>query len=338
MRARILVTGATGFVGNTLCQYLLIEGYRVRGAVRRQIDIQPEDSSSNWNRHVDFVNVGEILPNTDWSHALRDVDSVIHLAARVHVYNDNASDFLDEYRKVNSLGTANLAKQAAAAGVRRFIYLSTAKVNGEGLSFLDPSSNSGIPPMYSETDFPQPWGGYAISKWEAEQELKHIASSSGMEVVIVRPPLIYGEEVKANFWRLLKWVDRGFPLPFGGLENKRSLISIDNLLDFLTLCIYAPAAANETFFVADDEIISTPDLIRKIAFYMKRQARLPSFPPFLLKSAARLVGKLSEIDKICGSLQLDTSKAKLVLKWKPIVSIDQGLEKTVLWYLKNKKK
>jgi nucleoside-diphosphate-sugar epimerase len=338
MKARILVTGATGFVGQALCHFLLTRGYQVRGAVRRITEEQRSGVGNSQQGNIDFVNVGEILPAADWSQALHDVDTVVHLAARVHVYYDNMPQSLDAYRQVNSLGTANLARQAAAAGVRRFVYLSTAKVNGEGTSFFNASANRETQAVFSEADIPHPQGGYAISKWEAEQQLQHVSSATGMESVIVRPPLIYGEGVKANFMRLLKWIDKGIPLPFGGLANKRSLLSLDNLLDFLVLCIHAPAAANETFLVADDDALSTPELIRRIALYMHRPARLPIFPSWLIKLVARLAGKSSEIDKICGSLQVDIGKAKEVLQWKPSITIDQGLEKTVLWYLQEKNK
>lgn len=341
MGTRILVTGATGFVGHSLCHFLITREYDVRGTVRK-ITGDLQDDWRGCKGDVDIIDIGDILPDTDWSQALRDVDTIVHLAARVHVTNDNFSNSLDQYRNINTVGTANLARQAVAAGVRRFVYLSTVKVNGEGSSFasnfLFASGNNEIPAAFSETNIPNPQGGYAISKWEAEQELKHISSSSGMEIVIVRPPLIYGEGVKANFMSLLKLIDMGVPLPFGSLANRRSLLSLDNLLDFLVQCIQAPSAANETFLVADDEVLSTPELIRKIAFYMKRPARLPAFHVGLIKATARLFGKSTEIDKICGSLQLDTSKAREVLQWKPPLSIDQGLKKTVLWYLKAKKK
>lgn len=336
----ILVTGSTGFVGRSLCHFLLSRGYEVRGAVRNPVENQRSNSSGNSITGQDYINTGDISPDTDWSQALRNVDTVVHLAARVHVTHEDPVRSLDAYRAVNTLGTVNLAKQAAGAGVRRFVYLSTVKVHGEETaldSFLHPrSGNDGLPVAFSETDEPRPQGGYAVSKWEAEQELRRISSATGMETVIVRPPLIYGEGVKANFLSLLRLVDKGIPLPFGSVANKRSLLCLDNLVDFLLQCIKQPAAANETFLVADDEVLSTPELIRSIALCMKKSPRLIAVPVGLMKIGGSLLGKSSEIDKLCGSLQLDARKAKMLLHWQPPRSVKQGLEKTVSWYLKTK--
>lgn len=341
MNSPILVTGATGFVGRSLCRFLISRGYEVRGAVRRIAENQRHDPSGNRKNKPSYINTGDISPDTDWSQALRDVDTVVHLAARVHVADNNLLHSLDEYRTINTQGTVNLASQAARAGVRRFVYLSTVKVHGEETSLCPclpagPGHNE-LPVAFSETDVPRPQGGYAVSKWEAEQELRRISSVTGMETVIVRPPLIYGEGVKANFLSLLRLIDKGIPLPFGSIANRRSLLSLDNLVDFLMQCIRHPATANETFVVADNETLSTPELIRRIAFYMGKKPRLPGFPIGFMRMGARLLGKTAEIDKICGSLQVDARKAKMLLHWQPPLTVEQGLEKTVFWYLQTKK-
>ncbi|MBI4792820.1 MAG: NAD-dependent epimerase/dehydratase family protein, partial [Deltaproteobacteria bacterium] len=268
-------------------------------------------------------------------------DTVVHLAARVHVTHEDLPHSLDEYRTVNTQGTVNLAKQAARAGVRRFVYLSTVKVHGE--ETLSPpylpagSGHDERPVAFSEADVPRPQGGYAISKWEAERELRLLSAATGMQTVIVRPPLIYGEGVIANFLSLLRLIDKGVPLPFGSVANRRSLLCLDNLVDFLMQCISHPAAANETFLVADNETLSTPDLIRRIAFSMGKKPLMPGCPIGLLRMGARLLGKTAAIDKICGSLQVEARKAKMLLHWQPPLTVEQGLEKTVLWYLNAKK-
>ena len=338
---RVMVTGATGFVGRSLCNILISQEYKVLASVRGFASGLQGDSSGNYGNGSTYINTGDILPDTDWSLALRDVDTVVHLAARVHVTHEEPGHSLDEYRTVNTQGTVNLANQAARAGVRRFVYLSTVKVHGEETlspPYLPAGSGHDEPPVaFSEADVPRPQGGYAISKWEAERELRLLSAATGMQTVIVRPPLIYGEGVKANFLSLLRLIDKGVPLPFGSIANRRSLLCLDNLVDFLMQCISHPAAANETFLVADNETLSTPDLIRRIAFYMGKKPLLPGCPIGLLRMGARLLGKTAAIDKICGSLQVEARKAKMLLHWQPPLTVEQGLEKTVLWYLNAKK-
>jgi nucleoside-diphosphate-sugar epimerase len=341
MKTSILVTGATGFVGSSLCYFLISRGYEVRGAVRRIAQNQSHDPGGNCKSCLSYINTGDISPDTDWSQALRDVDTVVHLAARVHVTHEDPAHSLDEYRTVNTRGTVNLANQAARAGVRRFVYLSTVKVHGEETAlhpgFFTGQGRDELPVAFSEADVPRPLGGYAISKWEAERELRLISPATGMETVIVRPPLIYGEGVKANFLSLLRMIDKGIPLPFSSVVNRRSLLCLDNLVDFLMHCISHPAAANETFLVADNETLSTPELICRIAFYMGKKPKLPGCPIGLLRMGARLLGRADAIAKICGSLQLDVRKAKTLLHWQPPLTVEQGLEKTVSWYQKTKK-
>jgi UDP-glucose 4-epimerase len=315
----VLVTGANGFVGSALSEYLEDKKITVRQVVRRN-NLAPTKPS-------DLV-VGNIDATTDWTDALQDIDAVAHLAARVHVMNDQVSDPLKEFRKVNTEGTINLARQAANAGVRRFVYLSTVKVNGEQTD----SVNGG----FCETDPPVPSDPYALSKWEAEQALAQISEESGMETVIIRPPLVYGPGVKANFFRLLSLVDKGVLLPLGSIDNRRSLVSLGNLVDFLFRCVKDPAAAGETFMLADGEDVSTPELIRRMAGFMGRPARLIPVPGILLRLGGWLLGKTTETDRLCGSLQIDISKAKRILKWEPPLSLDEGLRETVKWYKSRK--
>lgn len=244
------------------------------------------------------------------------VSTVIHLAARVHVMHDSANDPLAAFREVNLDATLALAAQAAAAGVRRFVFASSVKVNGEATAADHP---------YTERDAPAPQDAYAISKWEAEQGLRQIAASTGMEVVIIRPPLVYGPGVKANFAALMRAVQRGVPLPLGAVHNLRSLVGLDNLVDFIITCTRHPAAANQTFLVSDGADISTPDLVRAMARAAGRPARLLSVPVGVLASLASLLGKRAVVDRLCSSLQLDISKARELLQWTPPVTLEEGL-------------
>ena len=252
------------------------------------------------------------------SAEMADVATVIHLAARVHVMHDTASDPLAAFREVNLDATLELASQAAAAGARRFVFVSSVKVNGEATA---PGR------AVTERDVPAPQDAYAISKWEAEQGLRQIAASTGMEVVIIRPPLVYGPGVKANFAALMRAVQRGMPLPLGAVQNLRSLVGLDNLVDFIITCARHPAAANQTFLVSDGADISTPDLVRAIARASGRPARLLSVPVGLLASLAALLGKRAAVDRLCSSLQLDISKARGLLQWAPPVTLDEGLRR-----------
>lgn len=304
----ILITGATGFVGRELCSHLLAAGRDSRIAVRRPSSI------------ANSVVVGDIGPDTQWQEALAGIDTVIHLAARVHIMRDSASDPLAEFRRVNVDGTLNLAQQAAAAGVKRFIFLSTVKVNGEQTRPCQPFTEN----------FPSaPEDAYGISKNEAEQSLVQIAHETAMEVVIIRAPLVYGPGVKGNFQSMMDWIAKGIPLPLGAIHNQRSLIALDNLVDFFVTCIDHPAAANQTFLVADGEDLSTTDLLRRVGVAMGKPARLIPVPSALLKAGATLFGKKAVAQRLCGNLQVDITKARKMLGWVPPVSVDEGLKKAV---------
>jgi nucleoside-diphosphate-sugar epimerase len=309
----VLVTGATGFVGQTLVRRLVLyEGHDVRCAIRKGRD------GLEGATHV-YV-VGEVDASTDWQRALVDVDYVVHLTARVHVMRDHCYDPLMEFRRVNTDGTLNLARQAAAAGVRRFIFLSTIKVNGEATHY-------GCP--FTPSDLPAPQDPYGISKHEAEVGLRAIAHETGMEVVIIRPTLVYGKGARGNFKSLIKLVARGLPLPLGSINNFRSFVGIDNLVDFIVTCLEHPAAANETFMVSDGEDISTPDLIRRMARAMNRPARLLPVPVWALQAGALFLGKGDAVQRLCGNLQVDISKSRTLLGWYPPISVNEGLRRAV---------
>lgn len=301
----VLITGSSGFVGQHLTPELTQQGYSLHPITR--------------------ANFGDITPASDWSQPLaHGIDTVIHLAARVHLMQDTANDPLAAYRAANTSSTLNLARQAAAAGVRRFIFLSSIKVNGEGRDT-----------PYTEQDTPNPSDPYAISKWEAEQGLLEIAAETGLEVVILRPPLIYGPGVKANFLRLMRWVERGIPLPFGSIHNQRSLLYIGNLVDAIRICIEHPAAANQTFLVCDNEPLSTAELIRKLAQASGQTAHLLKIPPRLLRSLLSLIGRGQEADRLLDSLILDNNKICRTLHWQPPFTADAGIARTVAAYRQN---
>jgi nucleoside-diphosphate-sugar epimerase len=313
----LLVTGANGFIGRALCKKMLADGWQVRVAVRGATQMTALSS------RVEGMQVGDIGPDTDWSKALNGVDAVVHLAARVHVMDDSASDSLVAFRWVNVKGTERLAQQAVAANVRRFFFMSSVKANGEERA-----------QPYTERDMPMPLDPYGISKWEAEQKLHKVAKETGMELVVLRPPLVYGPGVKANFLRLLKVVDRGIPLPFANVNNLRSLIYLENLLDALVACITHPKAAGQTFLVSDNMDLSTPELIRLMVEAMGRKARLFSFPPRMLKIIGKITGRSSEIHRLIESLCVDSSKIRTMLGWNPPYTPEEGIRKTVLWYKK----
>ena len=317
---RIFITGVTGFIGQALCQRMLTQGWQVKGAVRSSNQLNKLPSG------VDVFQIESIEPDTDWAKALVGINTVVHLAARVHVMNNSAADLFSEYCKVTVSGSESFAQTAATCGVKRFIFMSTVKVNGEESA-----------KAYKETDKPAPGDPYAISKLQAEQRLREIATESGMELVILRPPLVYGPGVKASFLRLLKILDRGIPLPFANVNNDRSLIYLENLLDVIVTCINHPKAAGQTFLVSDGKDLSTPELIRLIAETMGRKARLFSFPPGMLKTMGKITGRSSEIDRLIGSLCVDSSKIRTMLGWKPPYSPEEGIRETVLWYKKNGK-
>jgi len=315
----VLVSGATGFVGKALCAELLLQGHSVRAAVR---------AASLHADNGETVSVGEINGETDWTAALSGIKTVIHLAARVHVMNDTAIDALAEFRKVNVDGTLNLARQAAEAGVQRFIFISSIKVNGEGTLPGQP---------YTADDQPAPTDPYGVSKREAEDALRRLVDETGMEVVIIRPPLIYGPGVKANFKSMMYCLDKGIPLPLGAIKNRRSLLALDNLIDLIITCLQHPGAANQTFLAADGEDLSTPELLRRMAAALGKKARLAPVPEPILIGGARLLGRQAIAQRLCGSLQVDISKARDLLDWQPPVSTDEALRKTALYYMKSRK-
>jgi UDP-glucose 4-epimerase len=308
----ILITGATGFIGQAVLKSLQTSSNFDKIAV----------SVRNTNRHwpngiIPFV-TGDLTAQTDWSSALKDITVVLHIAARVHVMAEKSSKPIDEYRKTNVEGTLNFARQAAAAGVRRFVFISSIKVNGESTS---------VGRSFSAGDPPAPLDPYGVSKMEAEQGLREIAAKTGMEVVIIRPPLVYGPGVKANFQAMMRWLSKGVPLPFGAINNQRSLVALDNLVDLIVTCIDHPAAANQTFLVSDGEDLSTTQLLRRMGQAMGKPARLIPVPPALLKAGAALVGKPELAQRLCGSLQVDISKTRELLGWNPPISVDEGLRR-----------
>jgi len=311
---RILVTGSTGFVGRRLCSALREQGLDVREAVRRSPAV---------NAGLDVVAVGAIDGQTDWRRAVEETGSVIHLAGRAHVMREDEADPLAVYRRVNVAGTVRLALQAAAAGVRRFVFVSSVKVNGE--------ATTGRP--FTEADVPAPLDAYGVSKHEAEEELKDIGRESGMEIVVVRPTLVYGPDVKGNFLSLLHWLRRGLPLPLARCDNRRSFTGLTNLADLLIQCVLHPAAANETFLAADGEDLSTPELLRRMARALGRKARLLPFPPAMLRVAAGVVGRPGVYERLCGSLRVDASKARELLGWRPPLTVDEELARTARWFL-----
>lgn len=307
---RILLTGATGFVGQTLLNELLAREHRVI-AVKRKLatGLAGNDGS--------FL-VTDISANTDWLAALQGVDSVIHAAARAHVMNDKVADSLAEFRKVNVDGTLKLARQAAAAGVKRFIFISSIKVNGEATSPSKP---------FCASDVPAPEDAYGFSKLEAELGLMEIAAETGLEVVIIRPPLVYGPGVKGNFASIIRLVEKGLPLPFGAIHNLRSLVGIDNLVDLIIRCMDHPAAVNKVFLAGDGEDVSTTELLRGVACAMGRPSRLIAFPARLLKGGATLLGKRTLAQRLLGSLQVDISHTCELLDWKPPFTVEEGLRR-----------
>lgn len=315
-----LVTGANGFVGHALCQYLLDRGCQVRGAVRiSSIDILPHG--------VEQVVISGIGRQTDWSGALDNIDVVVHLAARVHMMRDVATDPLAEFMEVNAYGTESLASQAAAKGVKRFVYVSSIKVNGE-------STADGH--RMSELDPPQPQDPYGISKWRAEQALYNLSQGSSMEITIVRPPLVYGPGVKANFARLIEVIGKGVPLPLKNIKNSRSLVYVGNLVDALYACAINTNAAGQIYLIADGAGVSTPMLARLIAEKLGKPDRVFGFPVYLMNLAARLIGKAGAMDRLTQSLEIDNSKICSELCWRPPYTLALGLQETTDWYKANK--
>ena len=304
---KLLVTGAHGFVGKSLCAELSRRGHAVWMASR----------TAGAEGTADSV-LASVGAETNWSAALSAREVVIHLAARVHVMNDTSIDPLAEFRKVNVAGTLNLARQATAAGVKRFVFISSVKVNGEATQLGSP---------FTADNEPAPLDAYGVSKMEAEQGLHEIASQTGMEVVVIRPPLVYGPGVKANFFTMMRWLQRGVPLPLGAIYNQRSLVALDNLIDLIVTCMTHPAAVNQTFLVSDGEDVSTAELLRRMGEAMNRPARLIPVPAYWLEQAASLIGKRDMAQRLCGSLQVDIQKTRQLLEWEPPLTLDQGLKK-----------
>jgi len=312
------VTGATGFVGQAMCRKLLAQGSNVTGTIRPALH-----DMSALPPGVVPCSVDSLGPGTDWRKALSGIDVIVHLAARVHIMKETTEDSFLEFRQVNTHATERLGRMAAQTGVKRLVFLSTVKVNGE----------ESVDHPFTEADTPAPQDAYAVSKWEAEQVLKHVADETKLEIVILRSPLVYGPGVKGNFLRLLKAVRKGIPLPFASVNNLRSLIFVENLVEAIMICMTHPQATGKTYLLKDNEEVSTRQLVALLAHAMQRPARLWPFPPSVLRFGMRLIGKSAEAERLLGSLQVDDSKIRKELGWKPRYSVTQGLQETAHWYL-----
>ena len=310
---RVLVTGAGGFVGEALVFKLLLDK-----------QFTPVAASRGRTRLQGLCAVMPLdLTRPDMFPVLEGIHAVVHAAARVHVMNETAVDALSEFRRVNVQGTLRLARHAAESGVKRFIFISSIKVNGESTVVDKP---------FKADDLPAPVDPYGVSKYEAEEALKELAQKTGMEVVIIRPPLVYGPGVKANFLSMLRWLDKGIALPLGAIANRRSLVAIGNLVDLIQVCISHPAAANNIFLVSDGEDLSTSNLLRRLASALGKRPLLIPVPEWMLKMAASLLGKQAIAQRICGSLQVDISKNLVLLGWVPPVSVDKAFRQTAAHY------
>jgi nucleoside-diphosphate-sugar epimerase len=315
MAPRLLVTGAGGFVGRAVVRCAVAQGSGVVAATRAP--------RSDWPTGVQALPGLELRSDTEWRGALDGMSAVVHCAARVHVLHDAVADPLAAFREVNTAGTLALARQAAAAGVRRFVFVSSIGVNG--------AETTDRP--FGADDAAAPHSPYAVSKHEAELGLQAVAAGTGMEVVIVRPPLVYGPGAPGNFAQLLRALHRGLPLPLGATGNRRSFVALDNLVDLLLTCVDHPAAANQTLLVSDAEDLSTTDLLRRTALALGRPARLLPLPGVLLRTAAELLGKRELGQRLFGSLQVDISKTRELLGWNPPIGVDQGLQRTAAHFL-----
>lgn len=313
---RVLITGVSGFVGGALACRLLDEGsYRVRGAARRVL--------SNALAELELCQSPELEAEADWSELLQDVEVVVHAAARVHMMNDQAADPLSEFRRANTEGTLRIARQAVEAGVRRFVFISSIKVNGE---------ESPADRPYSADDVVAPVDPYGVSKHEAEQALLALARETGLEVVIIRPVLVYGPGVKANFQSMMRWLDRRLPLPLGAIHNSRSLVSLDNLVDLIVTCLQHSAAAGQVFLVSDGSPLSTTQLLRRMGLALGKPARLLPIPAVWLQLIARLLGRPAIAQRLCGSLCVDIEKTRRLLGWEPPVTVDEAMSRTARYF------
>jgi nucleoside-diphosphate-sugar epimerase len=315
----VLVTGGTGFIAQTLFSKMDSESWNVRTTVRNENDLDRLPKGV-----LGFV-TGKLEAFTDWEPLLEGVDSVVHLAARVHVMKEAASDPLAAFRQVNVVATERLAREATKAGVRRFIFVSSIGVCGQEVN-----KQTGL--CYSEADAPAPYNPYTISKWEAEQILHRISKETGLQSVVLRPPLVYGPDAPGNFDRLITLVYRGLPLPLAGVKNRRSFVYVGNLTSSILACLKYPKALCQTFLVSDGEDLSTPELIRRIAHALGRPARLLPFPASLLRLAGWLTGQTETTDRLLNTLVVDSSKIRRTLDWTPPYSIGQGLQRTAEWF------
>ena len=313
MKGRILVTGASGFVGRALvARFVALQQGEVM-AMTRVNPVNPVPGAA-------YLPVGDLALQTHWPAALDGVDTIVHAAARVHIINDRSAKSIHEFERVNVTPTLQLARHAAAIGVRRFVFLSSIGVNGV---------QTDIGTAFSESDKPNPHNAYALSKLKAERGLLEISAQTGLDVVIIRPPLVYGPGVRANFAALMHAVQAGWPLPLGAVHNQRSLVALDNLVDFVLACVAHPNAANQTFLVSDGEDVSSPELVRRLACAAGRSARLLPVPAGVLWALAGAIGKREFMQRLCGSLRVDISKAHQMLDWTPKISLDEGLRRAV---------
>ncbi len=319
----IFLTGATGFIGRVLCRHLEKTGAGLTCVMQKPAAGMPDNHFLGTRRCF----VGRIGAHTDFGGYLEQTDVVIHAAGCAHMPTRSDYDMLEMFFEVNLHATKNLALQAAQKGVRRFVYISSAAVMGR--------SSSGRPP-FCEKDVPAPYNSYTLSKFRAEQELETIAEQTGMEVVILRPPLVYGPGVKANFLKLLDLVHTGLPLPFAGINNARSFICLDNLMDIIEKCAVHANIGSRTFLVSDGNPISTPQLLTHISAAMGKKPRMFAFPPHLVRSVLTFLGKKGIYDRLWGDMSLDTGKIQKVLGWHPVISADAGILQTVDWYVNRK--
>lgn len=317
----ILVTGASGFLGRALADRIAA-GHRLE---LRTAGRSGQPPSLAGTRHF---NTGELSAQTEWRDALASVDTLVHAAGRAHVIRDKTADPLTRFLRINTEATMHLARQAAEAGVRRFIFISSIKVNGE---VTQPGK------LFTAEDTPAPRDPYAISKHRAEEGLKNIAASSSMELVIIRPPLIYGPGVKANFQMLINWIYRSRPLPLAAVDNRRSLVALENLIDLILTCVDHPLAANQTFLVSDGDDLSIAELVRRIGSAIGTPARLFPLPVWFLRAAAATVGKRAVMQRLLDSLQVDIEKNRTLLNWHPPKSVDHALQDTARDFLRSRK-